>query len=192
MSRWTPEGDPAVPCVAAGNLMLSRCVLLAHIASALNISWVIEQPSSSIMLHHSRMQWLVERVSTYQIGGIFMGAYGGSSRKPLTLDSNEKWIERLCRPLPAGAKFENQETATRYIDSRGQRKVTGGTRLKETQAYPPEFGDAFGEIYAENQREPDPPSQPQTVAFLKRMVNFAISDAWDDAKLGEVAAYLSR
>ena len=94
-TRWTPEGDSSVECVRKGNLMVCRCVLLAALAHAMNLTWIIEQPSSSVMVYHPRMQWLAKLANVYWVGGIHMGACGGDSQKTLKLYSNDAWIEEL-------------------------------------------------------------------------------------------------
>ena len=42
--------------------LLPRTVLLYGLIMCLNAVWVLEQPSSSLMIRHDRMVWLLERM----------------------------------------------------------------------------------------------------------------------------------
>ena len=191
-SRWTPEGDTSVACVKDGNIMVCRCVLLAALAHALNLTWIIEQPSSSVMVYHPRMQWLAKFACMYWVGGIHMGAYGGDSQKTLKLYSNEQWIEQLYKKLPSEQKFTNNTVTKSYLNSNGEKKVTGGKGLKATQAYPLPFGMAVGRAYVKNLREKASPAPEMTLsAVTKAIASMTDADTWCDAELPAVRAYLS-
>eukprot|EP00969_Alexandrium_andersonii_P082519 3638008-Alexandrium_andersonii.AAC.1 len=64
----------------------------------------------------------------------------GKSCKSLKLYSNEQWIGQLYRPIPAGIVWEDKEVFSRYHNSQGKNKVSGGRTLKQSQAYPLQFG----------------------------------------------------
>ena len=67
-----------------------------------------------------------------------MGAFGGSSKKPSWLISdNAPWLKELKRDISPddAAHFDSSENATAGISSTtGKKHVTGGACLKNTQA----------------------------------------------------------
>lgn len=57
-SFFAPEGNQERKCVAEGNQMAARCALVCALVFALYGTFVVEQPSSSLLFRHPRMQWL--------------------------------------------------------------------------------------------------------------------------------------
>lgn len=57
-SKERPLGDERVECVQQGNLQVSRLVLVLLYASFSGCTWIVEQPVSSLMWSHPRMEWL--------------------------------------------------------------------------------------------------------------------------------------
>ena len=78
-SKINPSGDTSLRCVREANTMTSRCVLLMALADAMNITYILEQPTSSVMVYYDRMQWLAALHSMYTITPVCMGAFGGDS-----------------------------------------------------------------------------------------------------------------
>ena len=53
--------------VTYGNLMVSRCIALIHLAAARGLVWVLEQPSSSLMQYHPRFQQLIRDTQVWSV-----------------------------------------------------------------------------------------------------------------------------
>jgi hypothetical protein len=143
-SAWCPLGR-AHPYVLRANTMVSRSAFLMLLGLCLGIDVVLEQPSSSIMFLHPRIQQIVHLA---QSGGIrtihqittFMGAFGAPSPKMTFLLGSPTWLHRLVRTI----KRSDFKTAGLDIVSRavvnGKTTFTGSTGLKKTQEYPAGYG----------------------------------------------------
>ena len=59
-SFFCPLGNEALECVAQANIMASRLALVCCLVCALSATWVVEQPSSSLLFRHPRMQWVCD------------------------------------------------------------------------------------------------------------------------------------
>jgi hypothetical protein len=57
-SKSNPLGDSSVPSVDTTNRLTSRCVLLIMTAIARGATWLLEQPASSLLPHHPRVEQL--------------------------------------------------------------------------------------------------------------------------------------
>jgi hypothetical protein len=108
-----------------------------------------------------------------------MGAFGASTPKATRLYSNADFAVSLLKwPLKRDA-FNNQSDVCRdrYIDKSGKRRMHGGKGLKQTQAYPPGFGDAVASSYLGCKHLFGPPSA---------WVDLTESDPWADARIGDM------
>ena len=81
-----PEGDLSAPSVRQGNLILGRTLVLLWVAASLGVWWVLEQPVGSLMQEHPAMREFMRFVRTYR-KHIYMGDYGGETKKPTWLYS---------------------------------------------------------------------------------------------------------
>eukprot|EP00974_Lingulodinium_polyedra_P064495 6231397-Lingulodinium_polyedra.AAC.1 len=127
--------------------MVTRTVMLVLYMCAKNCGWMVEQPSSSLMHLHPRMVMLRNLSKAHKGIGYNeiktnMGAFGARTRKPTNLFSGEAWLPKLARKLPKG--FQGDSSGVTSVHGGA---VTGGPRLKETQAYTPELGVAIVEGY---------------------------------------------
>ena len=68
-----------------------------------------------------------------------MGAFGARTQKPTWLIASGKWASGLARSV-RGMEFEQSDTVHRSLDKDGKKRVQGSSTLKETQAYPEEYG----------------------------------------------------
>ena len=76
----------------------------------------------------------------------WMGAFGAETQKPTQLISNGMWVEKLMRTMDKdqkqtllavqGVQHLSHDPAT------GQRRVSGAAGLKDSQVYPPRYGQA--------------------------------------------------
>ena len=151
-SLHNPLGDTAVSSVAQGNCMAARCCLLIMYFTAHKIEWVLEQPASTLFHLHPRFQRLLQLpfMKVYKVW-LWMGLYGGSTPKGTVLFSSAAWVHELsARKMSKSErdKFAASDAlVTKYRDATGQLRCTGNVRLKQSQAYPVEFGRCFAELF---------------------------------------------
>jgi hypothetical protein len=142
-------GNPT-RCVLAGNRMVSRATLLVYLAHALGCLAVIEQPSSSILRLHPRLQMLLSLVDMYSCS-FFLGYYMADSAKPITLLTNRPWFDRALQTRRSRSWFpRSTNVSTRSTDEYGVVRVTGDSGLKNTQTYPVAFGFAVASSHHEH------------------------------------------
>ena len=157
--------------------MVSRVVLLLHIMIAKNVFFVLEQPSSSVMQFHPRLQQLFSRFRLYKCF-TWLGAFGGGSPKPTVLNSAHDFVLRLYRPLDREQLFSHGHLMTKhYVDATGAKRCTGGSHLKLSQAYPRGFGEALRELYVAEA----PELRRAPWALQPTTANSCVGDPWDDA-----------
>ena len=192
-SKIDPLGDTNRACVKTANLMVSRCALIMRLIAAKGGAWVLEQPMSSLMIYHPRLQEMLREGPVFMTT-FSMGAHGAPTRKPTKLYSNRPWVADLQKKVPANTKFAKLDIVRHGVNDRGQKTVTGGKQLKATQAYPRNFGKAVSNCFIKN-RGPEkiqakvPPGT--TVLERKRFVRLGpTDDPWDDADLKAVCVFL--
>ena len=83
-----PLGDDSVNCVAIGNVMVARCVLIILLAASRGIFWVLEQPRGSLLEMHPAFQLLMRKLRVWR-KALNMAAFGGESEKPTWLYSGQ-------------------------------------------------------------------------------------------------------
>ena len=141
-----PVGDTSVKCVRDGNTMVSRLVILLYALQALGVTWVVEQPQSSLMSMHRRWQEMYRNGLHVWCTHIYMSDFGGESSKPSLLYSPVAWLGDVYsfRQRTTHGRIESHlETTVRHTNSDGKRTFSGGKDLKATQAYPLGFGKAL-------------------------------------------------
>lgn len=82
-----PLGDVTKDSVIRGNLCVARFVLLVLVAYARGCIWAVEQPGSSLMPNHPRMQHLLHLsvrgiMPANVMQRLWMGGFGHWSAKP--------------------------------------------------------------------------------------------------------------
>ena len=141
-SFMTPLGRADIPFVAEGNMMVSRMVLVWHLLAARDTSFVLEQPASTLMHHHPRVQqWSM--ISPLSMIHTWMGAFGHNSAKPTRLFSNkEALITSLQRQRPSNCS-DKLATSEDNVMPDGPKRVNGNKhKLKESQEYTPQYAAA--------------------------------------------------
>lgn len=58
-----PSGNEEYAFVREGNVLASRVALLVHLASSLGVMWFIEQPGTSILMAHPRINNLFRTIA---------------------------------------------------------------------------------------------------------------------------------
>lgn len=104
-SFFDPCGNQNLKCVVDGNGMASREALTCLLVMALFGFWCIEQPSSSLLFRHPRMQWLCEKFHV-QILAFAILAYW-------ICMCNINKLELILGPRFTGAIFGCASTAAR-------------------------------------------------------------------------------
>ena len=124
--------------------MVARMVILIIFLLSRGVTFVLEQPGSSQMANYPRFQQLADKLVIY-VCNTFMGAYGAGSRKLTTLRSNAPWVMLLQKQLSDDDKVRVNSVgiATQYTNADGKRCATGGPKLKQTQEYHAEYGNAL-------------------------------------------------
>ena len=162
------------------------------VAAALDATWILEQPKTSLMHAHKCMQHLrmlgetLPWTSWHRIE-TWMGAFGTDTMKPTYLISNKRWVKSLTRSKPAGSgavQVVHKETR-----ADGSKAITGmGKVLKATQAYSWEFGEAVLDGFVFNAAEEDgaaPINSDEPVD-----IGSVSPSLWDDAELGTVMEFV--
>lgn len=148
-----PHGNESVKCVWEGNVQVSRMCLTLWLLAAKSVGWILEQPGSSTMEQHKRMQ---EHFRIFGVGAIrtWMGAYGGPHQKPTQLKGSVPWLTRLARPLSKNDRSRiGASTTVLQIAPHpdGRRRITGnGQVLKDTQEYPVGYAEAVADTFTEH------------------------------------------
>jgi hypothetical protein len=114
--------------------MVSRVTLLLMIVIVRRATWVLEQPTGSLLRQHPRYVNFVrclrgcdEPILTYSIN-VSLGCFGAPSQKPLTLSSNNRdFLNALYRPFERCRFF--RQTRAALLVRKGMSKVSGKTQV---------------------------------------------------------------
>lgn len=86
-SAATPLGDTAVASVALGNLLAVRSAILIWVLEAAGAVWIVEQPLSSLLWHHPRMEGVLRGLRCFRLT-VCMCDFGAPTLKPTLLVGN--------------------------------------------------------------------------------------------------------
>ena len=154
---WLPQGDETREYTRAHNNLANISIDLAWLAFCLGLHVVIEQPLSSILFNYAPMQALIGNANL-QRATVQLGGFGAASQKPLQLWGTVPWLLQLAQDSKQRQKStkvggtpmcqRGAKLVSAKINSFG-RKIVHGNRsaLKESSAYPPEFGRVVGELH---------------------------------------------
>ena len=185
--------EPRTPGVHVANTQVSRVAFCFLLLIAMSGTFVLEQPSSSLMCRHPRMLLIKRFLCQYNSWvhiRTWMGAFGAETAKPTRLFSNDGYVRKLNRQLSKAEKkalkdASKSDTATigHLRKEAGLSHVTGASGLKLTQAYPREYGVQHQKAYA---------SKNANVAQVELPDDFApaFRDLWLDCELSNVAKML--
>lgn len=191
-----PHGNCS-PFVLAGNIMVSRVMLLMRLAMARCCMCILEQPGTSLMHLHARFQEMI-RVHLIYNWRTCLGYFGGETAKALVLFSNMPHLPELgefavCRTLPT----TTIPVTIRTYDEDGRLRVSGGVALKGTQTYPAAFGRAVALVYTRHMV--DIKAFAVQVCHVEPVAEITLdmlvgrpADLWVDARLVEVLDVLVR
>ena len=132
--------------VAQANEMVATMVALIRWSLARHGVFILEQPATSLMIHHPRLEALkldLRRRQAWHETRMFMGAWGAPTVKPSVLYANVP-LSILKKPLSAvdmlRIREESGEHKVTKRDAAGT--VSGAEGLKATQEYSVEYGEA--------------------------------------------------
>ena len=135
-----PRGDTRSGSVRERNRHAARSATIAAICYSRLVTWILEQPLSSLLLQHPAFVHIqrkaVElgmrfiRIETYQ------GPFGADTLKPTMLASSDLCIQAMRRPHPGHAAFDPSNTCLKGTTADGRKTYTGNKdELKATQTH---------------------------------------------------------
>lgn len=193
-------GNTCYQFVRDGNLMISRLTLGLLLVTALNLFWLLEQPSQSLLQHHKRYEWFCNRVAWVFQTHFWLMHHGSKSAKRTVFYGNLSTMNHLDKGVLSKKEKELKtkvSTTRSYRDQNGVKRFVGKKEeLKSTQSYPERLGDSIHELYVEElRREPrgdlrvnktPKPGKSQLALFQE----LELGDVWQDADLLPVFQYL--
>lgn len=144
-SAASPLGNVDNPRVREGNVLNQHMALLCALASLAGITWVVEQPSSSLFFKTPAWVGLIQTTGARRLG-FSMKDFGHPNNKATTLYGNASWLEGFGRTGPSrkyraekGRKALSRPFVTK-TKATGGKSVTGlKAMLKDSQVYPVPF-----------------------------------------------------
>ena len=153
---WWPSGDTARPYTKAHNMLADITVDLAWLAFCLGLHVVIEQPLTSCLFDYPPMLKVVAKMAMERIS-VHLDGFGPTSMKPLQLYGTVPWLSKLQHSSRWRHQFAQpmRTLTTHKTNALGSVCVTGKKKaLKESSAYPKQFGRVIGELHGELLRPP--------------------------------------
>ncbi|CAK9107353.1 unnamed protein product [Durusdinium trenchii] len=149
-------GNTCYQFVRDGNLMISRLTLGLLLVTALNLFWLLEQPSQSLLQHHKRYEWFCNRVAWVFQTHFWLMHHGSKSAKRTVFYGNLSTMNHLDKGVLSKKEKELKtkvSTTRSYRDQNGVKRFVGKKEeLKSTQSYPERLGDSIHELYVEELR----------------------------------------
>ena len=161
-------------------VMVSRMSLILWALEAKKVLWLYEQPSTSLLFQHPRMQHFIKHRTVFKCH-MWMGAFGADTPKGTHLWAPDACVSKFSLPLP-----NDKELVTKKVLPDGGAQATGNSALKGNQSYPPAFGHATVGVWKLATKR----LQPLVNASLPN-VWASRHDKWSDADLAEVFQFLS-
>ena len=126
--------------VHLNNRLVSRVVLLLEVAHQRRVVYIIEQPESSLMWSHPRLQKTIKRHMASDIH-MHMGAFGGPTPKGTVLMGTAPYLGHLEKLVTKRDKCDmklkdNSDMTRNYLDANGEKRFTAGPKMTASQAYP--------------------------------------------------------
>ncbi|CAK9111848.1 unnamed protein product, partial [Durusdinium trenchii] len=143
-SKTNPLGRKDSKACVDGNILTARTLILLTLAAAKCCFWVLEQPMTSVMEYHPLFQKALRMLNMRRMS-ISMSHYGAPHTKATVLRPGHECIDDL-RDHEEEPNLERRQMVVHYVNSRGEKRVHGGTDLKSSQSYPPGFGRALARV----------------------------------------------
>ena len=122
--------------------MVSRAAALMRLFASRRIDTCLENPGGSLMPKQHRMAETI-RLLGLDSTKIYMGNYGGQSKKDMLLWSQAAWIKLLWKPYNPDLQGE---AGLPLVEVSADGRVTGAAGLKDSQEYTLKFGQACTEL----------------------------------------------
>jgi len=210
-------GDRAYANVRAQNALVARITYAVVLCIKRGVHWIIEQPSSSVMWDHPRLQAVLGKYKnmTYT-ATVELGTYNLEARKELRLVGTSPHLRALDgtkmtaeQRMYMNMDEDRKRTAKHWKTADGRPMSRATEDLKPTQSYPLGFGAANAvAFYDEGICDPTQPMQPglrissdddesagiedltasDDDEYLKDLLNGI--DMWEGASEGEFAVPL--
>ena len=192
-SLANPRGDLRSGSVREGNRHAARSATIAAICYARMVTWILEQPLSSLLPCHPAFVHVQRkalelgrrfvRIDTYQ------GAFAAGTLKPTMLVSSSTCIQAMVRPHPGHSALGPSRSCTTGTDATGRKTFTGNKdELKATQTYSREFGIAVAEAFC-HRNCTDYPHVPLADYIADSRADLD-EDPWEDADFDEPLQWL--
>jgi len=188
-----PEGRTDLAYISRGNCMMSRTVLLAMLATSLGISFMVENPGSSLMPYFHRWTSFAMTIRVFKISW-WMRHYGACTPKRHVGLCNNVWFDRLNlgKLTKKDRKGCTTKTVVKYVSKSGRPSYKGTSALKSTQVYPRRFGEKVCQLMPKLMTEAR--GQPDASQLDPRPGPQVLSDLpwtdWEDADLCGVLRYV--
>ena len=177
--------------VHKANVMVARMVWLVLYGVRRGIHWILEQPLSSLMGGHPKMQLLqlladMGAIDMYYATG-WMGAHGAMTPK------GAKWWgskdlaclgDGLSRSEMQAMRIHSVKNSKKQMHADGSTSVTGGPGLKESQEYPHEYGQDIVDLFRRDVTAP-------LCDASKLAANALQTLSWDDCEFGGLEMMLT-
>jgi hypothetical protein len=158
--------------------------------------FTIEQPDSSVLEYHPRMQELLGLITIFKVR-FKMWAFGSPTDKPSIVYANRKWIGDLLQHKMNRHDEKPAKTLVDRFVASGETKYRGNTNLKCSQAYPDGFGKAMAEIFDRHKDDLQAESdqiqkkvEGMVPPNLEACVQHDAADPWSDASLDGVFEFI--
>ena len=101
--------------------------------SAIGVWVTIEQPGSSLLQYHNRLQQLMTFTKMYLVR-FDMWYFEASTLKPTALYSNRRWISEILEYQVERHGVPTRSLVDRWVDKLGRVRFRGNSELKRSQA----------------------------------------------------------
>jgi hypothetical protein len=148
-------GDETYEPVLLGNLMARAAAFLMAVAAARGVEAAIENPASSMIFRyppmHTVLHGLNARVALTDCCPFSTIKFGQRFLKQFKIAATGTWITRMVRKCrcPGGLHVQLMSTSPSGA-------VSGTKALKQSQAYPPKFGQAVIEAWLAGEEDSVP------------------------------------
>jgi hypothetical protein len=156
------KGKTSNPNIQRQNCLVSRLCYLIVLCWHRSVTFVIEQPASTIMFKYPRLKKLLDRFGDcINWAYVEMGCWSREMAKNTVLVGSGPHINRMGRRMTAQERKwmrggHQKESATHWTSTHGKKRSRGGKDLKPSQSYPM----GFGCMHALEYKASFPPSNP--------------------------------
>ena len=128
-SAADPDGDVNLPTVKEGNHLNKVVALLVTIAGLAGVSWVIEQPGSSLFFHTQIMRSVISEVNPFQ-RWLSLRRWGHFSKKSTVLVGVAAFLSNMGKELSKQAKKRGCGKASKASAKKAEREASSMVKPK--------------------------------------------------------------